>query len=123
MPLLPGRRMVSDLVFCANYDKNFDVYTLNIDGSDLQRITDHDASDFIPEYSPDGKSIIYTSQEAGNDDIWLHDLSTGKSRQITEYTGRDFSPTFSPDGKIIAYVSGDIEKDGSENLRDFHIGT
>jgi dipeptidyl aminopeptidase/acylaminoacyl peptidase len=72
-------------------------------------------------WSPDGKSIAYTSKRLNgkadavstNSDIWLYNLETGKETNITaENKGYDRYPVFSPDGSKIAYQS--MERDGYE---------
>jgi dipeptidyl aminopeptidase/acylaminoacyl peptidase len=72
-------------------------------------------------WSPDGKSIAYTSKRLSgkedavstNSDIWLYNLETGKEINITDGNkGYDRSPVFSPDGSKIAFQS--MERDGYE---------
>jgi dipeptidyl aminopeptidase/acylaminoacyl peptidase len=72
-------------------------------------------------WSPDGKSIAYTSKRlrgkedarSTNSDIYLYDISTGKEVNISEGNhGYDKIPVFSPDGSKIAYQS--MERDGYE---------
>jgi dipeptidyl aminopeptidase/acylaminoacyl peptidase len=72
-------------------------------------------------WSPDGKSIAYTTKRltgkadavSTNSDIYLYDISSGKEINITEGNmGYDRSPVFSPDGSLIAYQS--MERDGYE---------
>jgi dipeptidyl aminopeptidase/acylaminoacyl peptidase len=73
-------------------------------------------------WSPDGKSIAYTTKRLSgkadalstNSDIWLYNLETGKEINISEGNmGYDKSPVFSPDGSKIAYQS--MERDGYES--------
>jgi dipeptidyl aminopeptidase/acylaminoacyl peptidase len=72
-------------------------------------------------WSPDGKSIAYTTKRLNgkadavstNSDIYLFNLETGKEINITEVNkGYDKYPVFSPDGSNIAYQS--MERDGYE---------
>jgi dipeptidyl aminopeptidase/acylaminoacyl peptidase len=72
-------------------------------------------------WSPDGKSIAYTSKRlfgkedaiSTNSDIFLYNIETGKEINITEANkGYDRAPVFSPDGSKIAYQS--MERDGYE---------
>jgi dipeptidyl aminopeptidase/acylaminoacyl peptidase len=73
------------------------------------------------EWSPDGKSIVYTTKRLNgkadaistNSDIYLYNLETGKEINISEGNkGYDKYPVFSPDGSMIAYQS--MERDGYE---------
>ncbi len=47
----------------------YNIYSINVDGSDLQKITQDDGeSDIMPKYSPDGKKICYFTYEWKNGD-------------------------------------------------------
>lgn len=59
-----------------------------------------------PAWSPDGESIAFTSQRAGNSDIWLVDAGGGEPQQLTVDPALDNSPAWSPDGGLIAFGSG-----------------
>ena len=72
-------------------------------------------------WSPDGKSIAYTTKRlygkadalSTNSDIYLYNIATGKEVNISEGNmGYDKYPVFSPDGSMIAYQS--MERDGYE---------
>lgn len=73
-------------------------------------------------WSPDGKSIAYTSRKktgkeyalSTNSDIYIYSLETGKTENKTEgMMGYDQNPVFSPDGKWLAWES--MEHDGYES--------
>ncbi len=56
-----------------------------------------------PDFSPDGRSLVYSSDRAGEADLWLRDLTTGVDRRVTALTGAQTAPRFSPDGRQVAY--------------------
>ncbi len=60
-----------------------------------------------PAWSPDGRTLVYASDRAGQLDLWLHDLATGEQRQLTNLDGDESAPAFSPDGTTVAFRSGD----------------
>ncbi|MGC9472113.1 MAG: prolyl oligopeptidase family serine peptidase [Bacteroidales bacterium] len=73
-------------------------------------------------WSPDGKTIAYTSKKltgrdytlSTNADIYIYDLDKGTTRNLTEgMNGYDAAPVFSPDGKYLAWES--MERDGYES--------
>lgn len=61
--------------------------------------SNHDAS-----WSPDGKSVVFTSNTSEDDfNLYLADAGGGNVRQLTSLPGDEFSPAWSPDGKSIAF--------------------
>jgi eukaryotic-like serine/threonine-protein kinase len=60
-------------------------------------------------WSPDGRSIAYASDKAGNFDIWVQRIDGGDAVQITKSAAQDREPTWSPDGNTIVFRS---DRDG-----------
>ena len=58
-----------------------------------------------PHWSPDGKSIAFSSDRSGNYDVWILEIASSRLRQITTNPANDYFPTWSPDGREIAFVS------------------
>lgn len=56
-------------------------------------------------WSPDGRSLAYTSRRTGTTDIWIMDVASGQARQLTSDVRNDFSARWSPDGRWIAFLS------------------
>jgi TolB protein len=65
------------IIFGSNYEdeKNYDLYTYNLDSKCLKRLTTHEAVDREPAFSPDGKKIIFTSNRNGSDQIYIMDFT------------------------------------------------
>ena len=71
-------------------------------------LTDGKFAAMRPCWSPDGRTIAFQSNRAGNEDIWLVDVATKKLTQLTHSTAAEWEPWWSPDGKHIAYsAAGD----------------
>jgi Tol biopolymer transport system component len=105
------------LVFRSSRSGNFDIYTMNVDGSDVRQLTDDPARDNFPAFSPDGQSIVFTSDRDNIVDRFGNkisknyvlnlqpDGSPGTLRRINNFPGQDGHPEFSPDGQWIVFSS------------------
>jgi Tol biopolymer transport system component/cytosine/adenosine deaminase-related metal-dependent hydrolase len=60
-----------------------------------------------PDFSPDGRKLLYASDRDGTADLWLHDLKTGADSKLSSLPGAQTAPRFSPDGRQIAYQDQD----------------
>lgn len=76
-----------------------------IDSTEAFQLTDGPGYDYQPDWSPDGKSVIYVSYQKDAMELWLLDLSTGKSVELTSGGDVNVEPRWSPDGKRIVFVS------------------
>jgi Tol biopolymer transport system component/imidazolonepropionase-like amidohydrolase len=86
-----GRTLVFDLLG--------DLYSLPIAGGKAVRLTSGPAWDVQPRFSPDGKTIAFTSDRSGIDNLWTIDADGRNARAITEE--KDVyvrSPDWTPDG-------------------------
>ena len=72
---------------------------LNVDGSNLRRMTRHPSKDMFPVWSPDGRSIVFYSRWNEKYDIYLiKDVASRHAIQLTEHPEVDRSPTWVPAG-------------------------
>ncbi|HWQ33081.1 MAG TPA: transporter [Blastocatellia bacterium] len=98
------------LVYCAQRNENFDLYSIPVAGGEEKRLTYSLAYDDGPDYSPDGKWIYFNSDRSGSWDIWRipadgageHDE---RAERITSDDYEDWFPHPSPDGKWIVFLS------------------
>ena len=76
-----------------------------IDSHTAVQLTDGPGYDYQPDWSPDGKSVVYVSYRRDALELWLLDLATDKIQQLTEGGAVNVEPRWSPDGKRLAFVS------------------
>ena len=93
------------LVFISNRDGNYEIYTMNADGSEQIRLTNNSVIDFMPSFSPDGTKIIFVSDRDGNEEIYRMNIDGTQQQRLTNSDGKDATPVFSPDGQRIVFAS------------------
>lgn len=69
-----------------------------------RELTSGEWEDFGPSFSPDGNTIIFSSNRSGNWDIWSIGADGEGLKQITNWPGDELAPVYSTDGKEIAYL-------------------
>jgi TolB protein len=69
------------------------------------RLTANAASDSKPDWSPDGKKIVFQSRRTGNEEVFVMNADGSLQRNLTKNLAEDGDPAFSPDGKKIAFYS------------------
>jgi uncharacterized repeat protein (TIGR03803 family) len=93
------------IAFASLRDGNYEIYSMNPDGSNQTRLTNNTAEDYAPAMSSDGNRIAFGSFRDGNYEIYvMNSDGTGQTR-LTNNLRDDFQPSFSPDGSRIVFVS------------------
>jgi Tol biopolymer transport system component/predicted alpha/beta-hydrolase family hydrolase len=123
------------IAFSSNRDGNYEIYVMpapgpqaDADGGSAQRLTDSDANDLFPAWSPDGTQIAFFSMRPGSrrQDIYVMQADGSNLQQLTDSPRVvDEDPAWSPDGSQIVFQSdrdGNYEiyvmnRDGSEQRR------
>lgn len=91
------------LVYTRGLGDSQDIYLIDPQGGSPKRLT----SNYInraPRVSPDGRSIVYTSFQAGAPSIWRMDIDGSNPKQLT--TEFSINPSISPNGQEIIYEVG-----------------
>ena len=86
-----------------------EVYVANVDGSDAKQITFLEQANWAPNFTPDGKHIIFCSNHEYKRgfpfNMYLTDINGKGLEKISRDRGFDAFPMFSPDGKKIIFAS------------------
>ncbi|HTI28294.1 MAG TPA: hypothetical protein VL652_45345 [Kutzneria sp.] len=111
--LSPDRTLVA-------FDTGNAIWSVHADGTGLRRLTDGDAAETSPTFSPDGKNIAFASTAAGRSQIFVRPAAGGPATQLTaEPAGSAGQPAWNPvdddaHRNQIAYV---LDTNGVDSLR------
>lgn len=84
-----------------------DISILPSDGSDRRKLTDDPQKDRYPNWTPDGKDIIFMSDRSGRYEFWMIHPDGSGLRKVTETTDSNWRPVFSPDGHYLSSFNGE----------------
>lgn len=93
------------LLFVTDADGDREIYVMEADGTNRQRLTNNLSSDFSPQWSPDGQSILFVSDRDGDSEIFVMSSDGTNIQQLTHNEASDHSPKWSSDGSQIVFVS------------------
>ncbi len=95
-----------EIAFASDLDGDFDIWLINVDGSNARQLTDNTFMDSSPAWSPDGSRIAFVSNRDGNDEIYSMNADGGDVRRLTNTPEASESfPAWSPDGLRISFDS------------------
>ena len=75
-------------------------------GGTARRLTSFHGQTSGPQFSPDGSTIAFTGQYAGNTDVYTVPADGGEPKRLTWHPGADTAQGWTPDGKSIVFASG-----------------
>jgi TolB protein len=100
-----------------------DIYFVNLDGTNLTKLTSSPADDYSPAWSPDGKKLAFVSKRHGSADIYIVHMEDKIAKQITLNSESDEDhPTWSPDSNFIAFDSNRDNPLGDIYRMDVNMG-
>lgn len=84
------------IAFISDRDGDWEIWTINPDGTDPQQVTDNRFADVSPAWSPDGTRIAFASDRDGDFEIWTINLENGSLLNLTNDPGWDALPHWGP---------------------------
>jgi Tol biopolymer transport system component len=108
-----------------------DLYAYNLNTQRVKQLTNDLYSDILPSYSPDGKSIVFTTDRLSNQgagqvhfyshNIAVYNLQTGAITNLDFFHGaNNMNPVFGTDNNIIYFLS---DRDGFRNMYSYNLST
>jgi len=71
----------------SSYEKNHDIFIMNINGSDKQNLTNNNENDKLIGWSPDGEYILFYTEKDNNDNYYITNYKGLNTRKVTEMKG------------------------------------
>ena len=107
----------TQILFESVRDGNWEVYAMNIDGSQQRRLTNAPSSkDLLPTWSQDGQQIAFISNRDGDYEIFIMNADSSNVHQITFNTLREGHISWSADNRLVYNA-------GTEDSRSWDIYT
>ncbi len=94
-----GRRLAYQEMF-----QDTNLWRVPSGGGKPERVGASTREEVLPDYSPDGARIAFTSNRSGHWEIWTGNADGSDVRQVTSFGGTPSAyPRWSPDGRLIAF--------------------
>ncbi len=87
-----------------------DIYQVDAKGGAARPLTLHEAYDYSPTWSPDGKTIAFSSTRYGNSDVYVMPANGGKATRLTFHSSGDGVTGFTHDGKQVLFASSRLDE-------------
>ena len=103
------------IAFRSDRDGNFEIYSMNFDGSDVTNLTKNRSADLLPAWSPDGTKIAFDSNRDIVRQIFVMNDDGSDAQSLTGRNTRASLPAWSSDGQRIAF-DFDLARDGNRDV-------
>jgi len=93
------------ILFASDRNGTVQLYTVNVNGRNLIRLTSLPAIRGRSDWSPDGRFIVTYSGTPWDREVYIMNADGSDVRQLTPTGGNSQGPSFSPDGKWVAFTA------------------
>ena len=83
---------------------NPDIFIYDLNRKSWKQITEHFGIDTEPDWSPNGKSLLFTSNRSGSPQIYQANIRTQRIKRLTFEGTYNARARYLPDGKSIVFV-------------------
>ena len=102
--LVAEPKISGEILFMSDRDGDWELYTVNADGTGLNQITNNEVDDWSGVYSPDGTKIAFDAKHGtAEGDIFVVDADGANLKNLTSSFSEDAFATWSPDGTQIVF--------------------
>lgn len=97
------------IAYFSNRSGDYEIWTMNADGSGQKRLTTSPGADVVPRWSPDGGRIVFESTRDQNDsEVYVMNAGGSGQSRLTDNAVDDWGPVWSPDGSRIAWSTAGV---------------
>lgn len=100
----PPPPVVHKLAYHTKPNDNYEIYSIEVDGTDWFNISNRSGGDLNPDWSPDG-ALVAWEHYGGNAEIYVANADGTNTQNITNDDGDDMDPDWRPDGSQILFRS------------------
>src|SRR5580765_5264599 len=87
------------------YSMGGSLWRQTIGSNEARELTHTKGYDYQPDWSPDGRHVMFVRYQRDALELWQLDLQSGKETALTSNKAVNVEPRYSPDGASVAYVS------------------
>jgi TolB protein len=102
-PAFPGSN--GKIAFATNRDGNYEIYTMNPDGTGQTRLTNTADDEFFPVWPADGSKIAYERDTPAAQQIYSMSATGGNQIRLSDGASADEEPGWAPDGTKLVFTS------------------
>ncbi len=103
-PAPPGAP-AGEIVYDREVNGDADLFVVAAGGGPERRLTQGPGHDSLARWTPDGRSVVFTSSRTGTPQLWQVDADGGRPRRLRANVATEYQADVSPDGKALAFLS------------------